>query len=227
MLNILIESEDIKLLEQTNNEYNIFFNLEDCNFKILDIVVLDYITPCFEFLTKIKLLKNINKKVKVIVGVKFLERNFIKMLYDNGVDIILIKPLDFNMLLLSFNHFDDLENKIVNNNFKNQVSEILMELGMPANLKGYNYIKDALILCEKDRDYYKHTSSYLYPKLSKMYNEKNSNIEKAIRSAIELCWCRGNIDKQERIFGYTVNKDKGRPTNSEFLAQIYHYIHTN
>ena len=80
MLNILIESEDIKLLEQTNNEYNIFFNLEDCNFKILDIVVLDYIGPCFEFLTKIKLLKNINKKVKVIVGVKFLERNFIKML---------------------------------------------------------------------------------------------------------------------------------------------------
>ena len=95
---------------------------------------------------------------------------------------------------------------------------------MPANLKGYRYIKDALLLCLKDNDYYLHTTSKLYPKLAKSFQTKASCIEKAIRNALELSWCRGDISEQDRIFGYTIDRNKGRPTNGEFFAQLINYL---
>lgn len=106
----------------------------------------------------------------------------------------------------------------------NREKEILNNLGIRCNLLGYNYILDALKLVRKDQDSLKNITKELYPELARMHKTQPCNIERAIRHAIEHAWNMGNIELKNEIFGYTVNPEKGRPSNGEFLAAIAHYL---
>lgn len=237
MINVLILNKDINPNNIINKEeYNFIYGLEskeiiECIFKI-DIMIVDYFSPCVDFINKIKAIKLLNPKIKVILGISFINESFIRVLYDNGIDYILIKPIDEKLIFILLDKIRESSKVIklieINSSLSNnrKINNVLNSLGMPANLKGYSYIKEAIELCQEDCNYYLHTTLYLYPKLSKIFNTKDICIEKAIRSAIELCWCRGNIMMQERIFGYTVDKNKGRPTNGEFLAQLMNYLNS-
>lgn len=237
MINILINNEEINYDEfrYNFNRYNLIkVNEKDnlityVNKYNVDMVILDLVTPCMNFILGTRILKKYKPSLKVIVAVNFIQDSLIRFLYDNGVDYIVVRPLECISLgaLLDniFKHSESLQ--LFNGekfNFEKKLVDTLNNLGMPANLKGYSYIKEAITLCNKNKDYYLHTTSLLYPKLSKIFKSKTTCIEKAIRGAIELCWIRGNIEEQERIFGYTVNRNKGRPTNGEFLAQLFNYI---
>lgn len=115
---------------------------------------------------------------------------------------------------------------IIKNNIDNKIFTVLTKLGMPSNLHGHQYIIEAIKLGFISNENYLHPNMNLYPQLSKIFNVKDYMIEKSIRDAITITWSRGNFDYQSKLFGYTVDRDRGKPTNGEFIAQIVNYINT-
>jgi len=94
------------------------------------------------------------------------------------------------------------------------------EIGVPAHIKGYQYLRDAIMMVIKDLDVINSITKQLYPSIAKIYNTTPSRVERAIRHAIEVAWNRGQVDTIDSLFGCTVNLGKGKPTNSEFIAMI-------
>lgn len=101
-----------------------------------------------------------------------------------------------------------------------EITDFLHEVGVPAHLKGYIYLREAIFMCIKDISVINSVTKVLYPDVAKKYGTKSTRVERAIRHAIEVAWERGNREFIDRIFGYTINFDKGKPTNSEFIATI-------
>jgi two-component system response regulator (stage 0 sporulation protein A) len=100
------------------------------------------------------------------------------------------------------------------------VTNILLEIGIPAHIKGYQYIREGIILACNDRNMLQYVTKFLYPAIAKKYKTTSSSVERTIRHAIEVAWRRGNMEVLEKIFGNTVSAGKGKPTNSEFLALL-------
>ena len=105
-------------------------------------------------------------------------------------------------------------------NLEAEVTSVIHEIGVPAHIKGYQYLRDAIIMVINDMDILNSITKQLYPSIAKQYNTTPSRVERAIRHAIEVAWSRGKMDTIDRLFGYTVNNGKGKPTNSEFIALI-------
>lgn len=101
-----------------------------------------------------------------------------------------------------------------------EVTNIMHEIGVPAHIKGYQYLRDAIMMVVKDLDVINSITKLLYPSIAKEYNTTPSRVERAIRHAIEVAWSRGQVEAIDALFGYTVNIGKGKPTNSEFIAMI-------
>lgn len=100
------------------------------------------------------------------------------------------------------------------------MTQILHEIGIPAHIKGYQYLRDAIILSVNDMEMLNSITKILYPTIAKKYQTTSSRVERAIRHAIEVAWSRGKMDTIDALFGYTVSTGKGKPTNSEFIALI-------
>lgn len=105
-------------------------------------------------------------------------------------------------------------------NLENQVTTIIHEVGVPAHIKGYHYLRDAIIMSVNDMEMLGAVTKILYPTIAKKHNTTSSRVERAIRHAIEVAWTRGKIDTINDLFGYTIDEGKGKPTNSEFIALI-------
>lgn len=105
-------------------------------------------------------------------------------------------------------------------NLEAEVTSVIHEIGVPAHIKGYQYLRDAIIMVINDMEILNSITKQLYPSIAKQYNTTPSRVERAIRHAIEVAWSRGKMDTIDRLFGYTVNNGKGKPTNSEFIALI-------
>ena len=101
-----------------------------------------------------------------------------------------------------------------------QVTEILHQIGVPAHIKGYHYLRDSIIMAIEDPEIINAVTKQLYPSVAKAYNTTNSRVERAIRHAIEVAWDRGDVDVLNSYFGYTIHNTRGKPTNSEFIAMI-------
>lgn len=103
---------------------------------------------------------------------------------------------------------------------ENDVTRMIREIGIPAHIKGYQYIREGIIMSVKDPEILNYITKYLYPTIAKKYRTTTSSVERAIRHAIEVAWNRGKLESMEELFGYSVNSGKGKPTNSEFIALI-------
>ncbi len=101
-----------------------------------------------------------------------------------------------------------------------EVTNIIREIGIPAHIKGYQYLRDAIMMIISEVELLGAVTKVLYPMIAEKYSTTPSRVERAIRHAIEVAWNRGNIDMINRLFGYTVKLEKGKPTNSEFMAMI-------
>ena len=101
-----------------------------------------------------------------------------------------------------------------------RVTKMIHDVGVPAHIKGYQYIREAIILSISNDNMINNVTKLLYPTLAKKFGTTPSRVERAIRHAIEVAWNRGQIEMHEKIFGYTVNSNKGKPTNSEFIAMV-------
>ena len=100
------------------------------------------------------------------------------------------------------------------------VTDMIHEIGVPAHIKGYQYLREAIMMCVKDMEMLNSITKLLYPTIAERYQTTPSRVERAIRHAIEVAWNRGRMETLEALFGYTVNIGKGKPTNSEFIALI-------
>ncbi|EGG81324.1 hypothetical protein HMPREF1025_00043 [Lachnospiraceae bacterium 3_1_46FAA] len=105
-------------------------------------------------------------------------------------------------------------------NLESRVTNMLHEIGIPAHIKGYHYLRDAIMMAVNDMDVLNAITKILYPTVAKKYRTTSSRVERAIRHAIEVAWSRGKLDTLDELFGYTVSTGKGKPTNSEFIALI-------
>jgi two-component system response regulator (stage 0 sporulation protein A) len=101
-----------------------------------------------------------------------------------------------------------------------QVTTIIHEIGVPAHIKGYQYLREAILIAVEDLDVINAVTKVLYPEVAKRFGTTSSRVERAIRHAIEVAWDRGDLETLQKYFGYTVSTAKGKPTNSEFIAMI-------
>ena len=147
-----------------------------------------------------------------------------------GAEYYLLKPIEPDVIIdklykiktnvdLSDN-FARFENVGCFNDLETRVTNIIHEIGVPAHIKGYQYIREAIIMTVKNMDIINSITKELYPTVAKRYNTTPSRVERAIRHAIEVAWDRGDTDVLNGFFGYTIASGKGKPTNSEFIAMI-------
>ncbi len=100
------------------------------------------------------------------------------------------------------------------------ITEIMLDVGVPAHLKGYHYLRDAILLSGRDMEVVSSVTKLLYPSIAKHFKTTEQKVERAIRNAIEVSWCRGNPETFEKVFGYSTKSGRIRPTNSEYIARI-------
>ena len=153
-----------------------------------------------------------------------------KELIDAGVDYYFLKPFDVNVMAQRIIQISGWKNEkeplvvkdsvVSDAQLELMITEIIHQIGVPAHIKGYHYLREAIILSIKNSDIINSVTKLLYPTVAKKHNTTASRVERAIRHAIEVAWDRGNIDVLDSYFGYTIQNERGKPTNSEFIAMI-------
>ena len=167
--------------------------------------------------------RGINKKV--IVATSYNAAEVIREVSEYGVNYYILKPFDLENLKSRIYDITSKKETNQNINFFNSnlqvsITKMLHELGIPSHIKGYQYIREAVGIIFDKPEVIGGITKELYPELAKKYNTTVSRVERAIRHAIEVSWNRGNLDFMEEIFGYSVDIDKAKPTNSEFMVTI-------
>lgn len=205
-----------------------------------DILLLDIIMPERDGLSVLEdMIKNQDITMPITVVMSAIgQEKITQKAITLGATYYVVKPFDMATLverlrdLLSSEVTFDIPNTGIccmssNNSQKtNEVSlevrttNMIHDVGVPAHIKGYQYIREAILLAVKNEEVINSITKTLYPTLARKFNTTPSRVERAIRHAIEVAWNRGQIEMHEKIFGYTVNSNKGKPTNSEFIAMI-------
>lgn len=144
-----------------------------------------------------------------------------------GVRYLMLKPCDMDAIVERLEEIRGGESlrypekrKPDKASIESMVTNIIHEIGVPAHIKGYQYLREAIIIAVNDMDVINAITKVLYPQVAKTFQTTPSRVERAIRHAIEVAWDRGDLDTLQRFFGYTVSNTKGKPTNSEFIALI-------
>ena len=154
----------------------------------------------------------------------FQSEEMVQELLDEGFAYYFVKPFDENVLAsrvlkVAHGHQKRLITASVDSD-ELKVTDILHQIGVPAHIKGYQFLRDAILLTMNEPEYINAVTKRLYPEIAKKNGTTASRVERAIRHAIEVAWDRGDIETLQKYFGYTVNSAKGKPTNSEFIAMI-------
>ena len=197
-----------------------------------DIILADVFMPNLDILGVLKGLKEMDSKERPMVMAmsSFDNQRLEKEMLDAGVSYYFLKPFDVNMMaerIIQLSGWKNEKNPLVIKNnvvtdaqLELMVTEIIHQIGVPAHIKGYHYLREAIILSVKNSDIVNSVTKLLYPTVAKTHNTTASRVERAIRHAIEVAWDRGDIDVLNSYFGYTIQNDRGKPTNSEFIAMI-------
>ena len=214
-----------------------------------DIILLDVIMPHLDgigVLEQINMIKMNKKPICIMlsaVGQDKITRRAIEL----GAEYYVVKPFDIDLLItrirelknykpsqannfiardreigIAKSQYIDISNMSTNkeDNLEALVTNVIHEVGVPAHIKGYQYLREAIIMVVNDIDVINQITKCLYPQIARKFHTTPSRVERAIRHAIEVAWGRGQQDVVENIFGYTVSAAKGKPTNSEFIAMI-------
>lgn len=191
-----------------------------------DIILLDLIMPIKDGLYILERMKKDNVNKNVIVFTSFSEDETIKRVSGYGVNYFILKPFDLIELekkIREVHNNSKKEGNVINLKGKSveiPITKILHELGIPSHIKGYNYIREAITLIYTEPSLIGSVTKRLYPEIAIKYNTTVSRVERAIRHAIEVSWIRGDWDLMEDIFGHSVDIDRAKPTNSEFIVTI-------
>ncbi len=201
-----------------------------------DIVILDEVLPgkdVLEIAESVIHNKNL-KNVKFILCGSKTHKQYLDFIYYKIADRLILRILDLPYDDRKVREvIDDVMKAKRNDNYQNMVependstvleavvTDIIHEIGVPAHIKGYQYLRSAILMAVQDMDILNSITKQLYPSIAEKYGTTSSRVERAIRHAIEVAWGRGSMDTINDLFGYTINAGKGKPTNSEFIALI-------
>ena len=182
-----------------------------------DVVVMDMILPGLDGMS---LLQRVPKEIRCIVLSAFCSQNMVQELTRMGAWYFIPKPAHMDSLLDRIRQATHDSSVLSLPTLEAEVTAILHEVGVPAHIKGYQYVREAIIIVVQNMDAINAVTKVLYPEVAKRFNTTPSRVERAIRHAIEVAWDRGDLETLQGYFGYTVNSAKGKPTNSEFIAMI-------
>ena len=204
-----------------------------------DVVLLDIVMPKMDGLgvmEKVNKDSTIKKHPAFIMISAIGQEKITEDAFRLGADYYIMKPFDNDMVI---SRIKDVKNRNVarpsevrkvqpyekreelkERNLEADVTAIIHEIGVPAHIKGYQYLREAIIMSVNDIDMLNSITKILYPTIAKKFQTTPSRVERAIRHAIEVAWSRGKMDTIDALFGYTINNGKGKPTNSEFIALI-------
>lgn len=218
----LESNEDMTVLGMTNNGVDALKMVEELE---PDILILDLILPRLDGLGVLNHLNGMSHRPKVIISTAMGQENMTQEAVRLGIDYFLLKPYDFQTISmrihqLSGNGIAVTPQAVSAGNYDVEVTSILHQMGVPAHIKGYQYLRDAIVFVIEDINLLGAVTKELYPMIAEKYNTTASRVERAIRHGIELAWDRGNIDLMNKYFGYTIDVERGKPTNSEFIAMI-------
>lgn len=197
-----------------------------------DVVLADVFMPNLDILGVLDGIKEIEQKDRPMVMAmsNFDNQRLERETLNAGACYYFLKPFDINTVAERIIQLSGWKNEkaplVVKNNIVTDpeleimVTDIIHQIGVPAHIKGYHYLREAIILSIKNSDIVNSVTKLLYPTVAKNHGTTASRVERAIRHAIEVAWDRGDIDVLNSYFGYTIQNDRGKPTNSEFIAMI-------
>ncbi|MBD5136196.1 MAG: sporulation transcription factor Spo0A [Lachnospiraceae bacterium] len=233
---ILGNDEEINVVGKAKNGEEAFDIIKN---EQPDVMLLDIIMPKIDGLTvmeKVNKDASIKKHPAFIVMSAIGQETITDDAFNLGASYYIMKPFDNEMVLNRIKHIKrtmgrklhdtrkinayESKNEYIERNLEGDVTNIIHEIGIPAHIKGYQFLRDAIIMSVNDMDMLNSITKILYPTIAKKHQTTSSRVERAIRHAIEVAWSRGRIDTIDELFGYTINTGKGKPTNSEFIALI-------
>ena len=196
-----------------------------------DVLILDLIMPNLDGLVVIERLSNKSERPKIVVLSAVGQDKITQKAINLGADYYIVKPFDLNILIDRVRQMVDINTEFMQqtqkrssnfsiDNLEAQITDIIHEIGIPAHIKGYFYIREAISMVINNVELLSAVTKELYPSIASKYNTTPSRVERAIRHAIEVAWNRGCVETLNSLFGYTTTKDRGKPTNSEFIAMI-------
>lgn len=211
--------------------------LDEIKKNLPDVLILDMIMPHLDGLGVLESMNNSELETypKVIVLTALGHETVTQKAVELGADYYIVKPFSFDVLLQRIRQLAGREkqfcqpaaaNSAKRNSYAQksdleiEITNMIHEIGVPAHIKGYQYLRDAIMMVVDDMDLLSAVTKELYPAIAKKNNTTPSRVERAIRHAIEVAWNRGRVETINNLFGYTVAEDKGKPTNSEFIAII-------
>jgi len=199
-----------------------------------DVLLLDIIMPHLDGLGVLEELNKmeIEQKPKVIMLTAFGQEDITCKAVELGASYYILKPFNMDVLVDRIRQLGDSSSptpsvasltrpvRRTGNSLEADVTNIIHEIGIPAHIKGYQYLREAIIMVVEDVDLLGSVTKVLYPRIAEKFDTTSSRVERAIRHAIEVAWSRNNIDTIKKFFGYTINTERGKPTNSEFIALV-------
>ena len=202
----------------------------------VDVLLLDIIMPHLDGLAVLEAMYNDERhqQTQVIMLTAFGQEDVMKQAVNFGASYFMLKPFEFEQLVQKILHCANktyesdkrplpsktTEAKIDQRQLDSTITSIIKEIGVPAHIKGYSYLREAIQMVYHDIELLSSVTKILYPEIAKKFNTTASRVERAIRHAIEVAWNRGSYENISELFGYTVHHMKSKPTNSEFIAMI-------
>jgi len=228
------QQEDFSVV---GSAYNGLETLDLINLKIPDVVVLDIIMPHLDGIGVLEKLTSMDfiSRPKIVMLTAFGQESMTQRAVELGADYFVLKPFDLDTLA---NRIRQLYSSgapaakpnnaapafqtpaVRTRSLDVDVTNIIHQMGVPAHIKGYQYLRDAILLVVNEVNLLGAVTKELYPMIAQKYQTTPSRVERAIRHAIELAWDRGNVEMMNKFFGYTINIQRGKPTNSEFIAMV-------
>ena len=192
-----------------------------------DILILDLMLPKKDGIGVLKAISAMERKPVTLATSAFVTEYVSAAAANLGVRYLMLKPCDLSAVVERLEELRAGESLRLSTSrrggktsIESMVTSIIHEIGVPAHIKGYQYLREAIIIAVNDMDVINAITKVLYPQVAKTFQTTPSRVERAIRHAIEVAWDRGDLDTLQRFFGYTVSNTKGKPTNSEFIALI-------
>lgn len=218
----LANEEDIQLVGQTGDGPELIRMARELE---PDAIVMEMVLTGMDGLEVLDELAKLEHRPKIVIVSSYIRGNVAEIAAAKGADYFITKPCRVSTVCERIRQVTavggmepERDNKGLS--LETQVTAIIHDVGVPAHIKGYQYLREAILVAVNDMDVINAVTKVLYPEVAKRFGTTASRVERAIRHAIEVAWDRGDLETLQKYFGYTVSNAKGKPTNSEFIAMI-------
>ena len=187
------------------------------------LLLTDLVLPRLDGFALVEQVLGSSSGTKIVIVSAQYRPSLVTQMIEQGVAYFFLKPCEANSLMERMRQAVQEEESLEDDAplaLERKVTSIIHEVGVPAHIKGYQYVREAIVIAVQDMDVINAVTKVLYPEVARRYATTPSRVERAVRHAIETAWDRGDLETLQRYFGYTVNSAKGKPTNSEFIAMI-------